>query len=60
MGIGLVADGHLPWTDRIVADYLGTGVADHHLLFEGRDFDVRAPGALVHATPVSCRLSSVG
>ena len=32
-GIGQVAEGHLSWTDRIVEDYLGIGVADRHLFF---------------------------
>ena len=35
IGIGQVAEGHLAGTDRIMADHLGTAVADDHLLFVG-------------------------
>ena len=46
--IGQVAEGHLAGTDRIMADHLGTAVADDHLLFVGHHLDALADQRFGH------------
>jgi len=51
IGIGQIAEGHLARTDWIVADDLGTGVADDHLVFVSHHFDALADERFRHQVP---------